>query len=37
VGLISAALTLEEKARGESHPAVQTGEDVRTSGQEAHA
>jgi GH15 family glucan-1,4-alpha-glucosidase len=31
VGLISAALTLEEKERGESHPAVQTGADVRAS------
>jgi len=37
VGLISAALTLEEKERGESHPAVQTGADVRSSGQEARA
>jgi GH15 family glucan-1,4-alpha-glucosidase len=37
VGLISAALTLEEKERGESHPAVQTGSDVRSSGQEARA
>jgi GH15 family glucan-1,4-alpha-glucosidase len=28
VGLISAALTLEEKERGKSHPAVHTGSDV---------
>jgi GH15 family glucan-1,4-alpha-glucosidase len=31
IGLISAALTLEEQARGSGHPAVQTGEDVRAS------
>lgn len=37
VGLISAALTLEEKERGKAHPAVKTGEDVRASGQEARA
>ena len=37
VGLISAALTLEEKERGKAHPAVKTGADVRASGQEAHA
>jgi GH15 family glucan-1,4-alpha-glucosidase len=30
IGLISAALTLEEKERGESHPAAQTGENVGT-------
>lgn len=35
VGLISAALTLEEKERGEDHPAVRTGSDVRASGKEA--
>jgi GH15 family glucan-1,4-alpha-glucosidase len=29
VGLISAALTLQEKERGEPHPAEQTGEDVK--------
>jgi len=29
VGLISAALTLEEKERGESHPAEETGSDVK--------
>jgi GH15 family glucan-1,4-alpha-glucosidase len=28
VGLISAALTMEEKERGESHPAIHTGSDV---------
>jgi GH15 family glucan-1,4-alpha-glucosidase len=28
VGLISAALTMEEKERGKSHPAVHTGSDV---------
>ena len=32
IGLISAALTLEEKERGESHPAVQTGENVNSVG-----
>jgi GH15 family glucan-1,4-alpha-glucosidase len=31
VGLISAALTLEEQERGLAHPAVQIGADVRTS------
>ena len=31
VGLISAALTLEEQERGKAHPAVHTGEDVRAS------
>lgn len=30
VGLISAALTLEEKERGKAHPAVHTGADVRS-------
>jgi GH15 family glucan-1,4-alpha-glucosidase len=29
IGLISAALTLEERERGESHPAAKTGEDVQ--------
>ncbi|HEY2116453.1 MAG TPA: glycoside hydrolase family 15 protein [Candidatus Angelobacter sp.] len=37
VGLISAALTLEEKERGEPHPAEQTGEDARIAGPEARA
>jgi GH15 family glucan-1,4-alpha-glucosidase len=32
VGLISAALTLEEQEQGKSHPAVHTGSDVRVSG-----
>jgi GH15 family glucan-1,4-alpha-glucosidase len=31
IGLISAALTLAEQDRGADHPAVQTGEDVRSS------
>jgi GH15 family glucan-1,4-alpha-glucosidase len=31
IGLISAALTLEEQERGSAYPAVQTGEDVRAS------
>ena len=31
IGLISAALTLAEQERGTGHPAVQTGEDVRSS------
>jgi GH15 family glucan-1,4-alpha-glucosidase len=31
IGLISAALTLAEEERGAGHPAVQTGEDVRSS------
>jgi len=31
VGLISAALTLEEKERGQEHPAARTGADVRSS------
>jgi len=31
LGLISAALTLEEKDRGEPHPAVQTGADTRAA------
>jgi len=34
IGLISAALTLEEKERGESPPAVQTGENVRSDKRE---
>jgi len=37
LGLISAALTLEEKERGEPHPAVQTGADTRAAGPEACA
>jgi len=32
IGLISAALTLEEKERGATHPADKTGEDVKTAG-----
>jgi GH15 family glucan-1,4-alpha-glucosidase len=36
VGLISAALTLAEKERGEPHPAEQTGSDTKSAGQEAH-
>jgi GH15 family glucan-1,4-alpha-glucosidase len=35
VGLVSAALTLEEKERGEQHPAEETGSDVKTVGPEA--
>lgn len=35
VGLISAALTLEEKERGEPHPAEQTGADTKAAGREA--
>jgi len=34
IGLISAALTLEEKERGESHPAVRTGANVKSAGRE---
>jgi GH15 family glucan-1,4-alpha-glucosidase len=34
IGLISAALTLEERARGESYPAEQTGESVKSVGRE---
>jgi hypothetical protein len=37
LGLISAALTLEEKERGEPHPAEQTGADTRIAGPEARA
>ena len=37
VGLVSAALTLEEKESGERHPAEETGSDVKTVGPEAHA
>jgi GH15 family glucan-1,4-alpha-glucosidase len=37
VGLISAALTLEEKERGKAHPAVKTGADVRANAQETRA
>lgn len=36
VGLVSAALTLEEKESGERHPAEETGSDVKTVGPEAH-
>jgi GH15 family glucan-1,4-alpha-glucosidase len=35
VGLISAALTLEERERGEAHPAAQTGADVKSPQREA--
>jgi GH15 family glucan-1,4-alpha-glucosidase len=35
VGLISAALTLAEQEKGETHPAVQTGSDVQSSSKEA--
>jgi GH15 family glucan-1,4-alpha-glucosidase len=35
VGLISAALTIEEKERGQAHPAVQTGADVQSAPREA--
>ena len=35
VGLISAALTLMEKERGECHPAAQTGSDVKSADTEA--
>jgi GH15 family glucan-1,4-alpha-glucosidase len=35
IGLISAALTLEEQERGKAHPAVHTGADVRASGTKA--
>jgi GH15 family glucan-1,4-alpha-glucosidase len=35
VGLISAALTLEEKERGEPHPAEQISADSKTAGREA--
>jgi len=35
VGLISAALTLEERERGKSHPAVKTGKDVKAPPKEA--
>jgi GH15 family glucan-1,4-alpha-glucosidase len=34
IGLISAALTLEEQERGKAHPAVRTGADVRASARE---
>lgn len=37
VGLISAALTLAEQERGQPHPAVKTGSDVKTSPAEAQA
>jgi GH15 family glucan-1,4-alpha-glucosidase len=32
VGLISAAITMAEKERGEAHPAVQVGSDVKSAG-----
>ena len=35
VGLVSAALTLEEKESGERHPAEETGSDVKTVGSAA--
>jgi GH15 family glucan-1,4-alpha-glucosidase len=35
IGLISAALTLEEQKRGRPHPAMHTGEDVRSAGKVA--
>jgi GH15 family glucan-1,4-alpha-glucosidase len=35
VGLISAALTLEEKERGEPHPAEETGANTKAAGREA--
>jgi GH15 family glucan-1,4-alpha-glucosidase len=35
IGLISAALTLEEQERGKVHPAVHSGADVRASAREA--
>jgi GH15 family glucan-1,4-alpha-glucosidase len=35
VGLISAALTLEEREQGQPHPAVETGADVRSPEREA--
>ncbi|HEY5028280.1 MAG TPA: glycoside hydrolase family 15 protein, partial [Candidatus Angelobacter sp.] len=34
IGLISAALTIEEQERGKAHPAVHTGADVRASARE---
>ena len=37
VGLISAALTLEEKEQGESHPAQETGADTKAAPREARA
>ena len=37
VGLISAALTLEEKEQGESHPAQVTGADTKAAPREARA
>jgi GH15 family glucan-1,4-alpha-glucosidase len=35
VGLISAALTMDEQERGKSHPAIHTGADVREAGKGA--
>ncbi len=37
VGMISAALTIDEQERGQSHPAIHTGADVRESGKGARA
>jgi GH15 family glucan-1,4-alpha-glucosidase len=36
IGLISAALTLEEKERDQSHPAERVGKDVRPASREAN-
>lgn len=36
VGLISAASTLQKQECGKTHPAIQTGEDVRPSRRESH-
>jgi GH15 family glucan-1,4-alpha-glucosidase len=35
VGLISAALTIAEQERGQAHPAIQVGSDVKPSRVEA--
>jgi GH15 family glucan-1,4-alpha-glucosidase len=37
MGLISAALTIAERERGQAHPAMQVGSDVKASGVEAKA
>ncbi len=37
IGLISAALTLAEQERGQEHPAIQVGSDVKSSPMEAKA
>lgn len=37
IGLISAALTIEEQEHGKGHPAIQTGADVRPSATEVRA